>query len=269
MPDKIPLPADPGESAEASPSTPAPADTRVWLRGPTGEPVLLSDHAPLELVYRYWTYVVANRLRISEDNRAELQRRALRDLQTLGVSTLDLTRLAGSGIVEVSVPYWREAEGWAARVCPWESILSLATKPLRKPDQHLTVVRHLRCTGGIAARAPRPPERVLIVVSAPGKLRNFFDFEGECELVKSAFLRRVADEHIRRINNPTLDELTEAVGSFRPDVIHLAGIDSHQAAALLRTSDEGKFDGYMLRSPNNQPVATDGEIPAKGSGCGK
>ena len=65
-------------AANTSPSaTPAVADG-VLLRGREHE-ISLRPLSGLERIYRYWTYVIANRMRFTDEARAALQERAIQD----------------------------------------------------------------------------------------------------------------------------------------------------------------------------------------------
>jgi hypothetical protein len=86
----------------------------------------------------------------------------------------------------------------------------------------MIVVRHLCGNDGdkVAARDPRT---FMVVESSPGELDRY-SFASERRLVES----NLKLEKILCVPNPTLEELAEAIKQGKPDVIHLAGIDSHQ-----------------------------------------
>lgn len=230
------------------------------MRGPTRElPIRQLD--AVEPVYSYWTHVLANRARFTEDSRATLQERAIGDLGALG--TPDFVQLLPSNVLEVSIPFENEETMWPARVCPWEGLLRFATKSFRDPDQPLVVVRELRRSTPVheTARPPAPPQTLLLVVSAPGELSELFEFSLESRIVTSALHFAPEDAaRFRQLVDPSLEELARTVEEFRPEVIHLAGIDSHQSAALLQLpEDPRRFDGYVLRGPGGQPVSISAE----------
>src|SRR5262249_5983902 len=152
------------------------------------------------------------------------------------------------GMVEVVVPYEREEEGWEARIFPWEYVLAAATREARR-GQPLTVVRRLQTS---SARAVRKPSalRVLYVESAPGQLRQDYSFDTERALVQSSLKPKAWKELL----TPTLAQLQSAAAKFKPDVVHLAGFDSHQGLTLLGEDhdpnagdpDAAVPDGYLL-----------------------
>src|SRR6185436_1921154 len=142
-------------------------------------------------------------------------------LESLGLSDADLQRVAADRIVEVAIPFTSEADGWEARIFPWEFVLAGATREARHGEP-LTVMRRLSVPG--RPPQPHPPLKVLYVESTPGKLRDLYSFETERALVKS----NLRAKEWKELLTPTLDALRETVRAFRPDIIHLAGFDSHQ-----------------------------------------
>jgi hypothetical protein len=217
----------------------------LLLRG-LGVTVPVPNSLPLLHLSRYWTYVVGNRLRFTAESRATSQRKAVEDFCQMGVLGQSLASLSDGSLIEVSMPFEHEAIGWECRTCPWESLLSLATKVLRKPYQHLTVVRHLRPR---LKATPRPsPASLLVVVSASGKLREYFDFSREFQLIQNSFAARFRSDRLFRLNDPSLSDLKAWVAQRTPDIIHLAGIDAHQKATLLAEPDDPlRRDGFVLR----------------------
>jgi hypothetical protein len=93
---------------------------------------------------------------------------------------------------------------------------------------------------------------VLFVVSEPGKLRDKYEFDSERRLVKAAF----DGKEWAQLDSPTEAELRSKISSFKPDLVHLAGFDSHQAIDELPNDEmsQGKSsnevrDGYVLSGP--------------------
>ncbi len=182
-----------------------------------------------------WTYIVRSRSRWSaKPESAERQaREAGRVLASFGVGDADIAALARAGMVEVDIPWREEAVGWEARIFPWEYVIGAATRDLRA-GAPLTVMRHLQARGG------KPPEGkvgvVLFVVSEPGPLHGLYDFASERELVRRHFGIESEDNwHV--LSSPTADELHDAVVALRPEVIHLAGFDTHLAVRELAAND--------------------------------
>ncbi len=190
-----------------------------------------------------WTYIVRNRRRWAEREVSvnEQADRARQLLQRLGMSESARERLAFAGHVEVVIPWTNEAIGWELRIMPWEYVLSAGTRDLRR-GVGLSVVRRLD-VGGTARTLSEQP-RALYVQSAVGGLADVFDFSAERRMVQSA----LAGERFHECINPTLDELARAVETHRPEIVHLAGFDTHQGLALLNdASTETVLDGYLLR----------------------
>jgi len=218
-----------------------------------------------------WSYVLRNRERwaalpVTVKNQAD-RARAL--LTSLGLTDANLQRIAADRIVEVAIPFGSEADGWEARIFPWEFVLAGATREARHGEP-LTVMRRL--TVPAKAPPPRAPLKVLYVESTPGKLRDLYSFETERALVKSNLRARQWKELL----TPTVQLLRDTVRTYRPDLIHLAGFDSHQGLRLLqptlnprnageespprveRERDTAR-DGYLLASPSGGHEPVDAE----------
>lgn len=200
-----------------------------------------------------WTYIVRNRRRwVQHDNTVDDQAdRARAFLLQLGLSKPDLERLAFAGHVEVIIPWTDEETGWETRIFPWEYVLTAGTRDLRSGIP-LSVVRRLAAPG---ARPTLPDvPRVLYVQSATGRLARSYDFSAERAVVTASL--KVEPENLRALDNPTLADLEEAVREHRPDLIHLAGFDSHQGLALLNDPAAADVvDGYLMRTESGAPEA--------------
>lgn len=250
-------------SRAAHPTTGDPAT--VVLRTPK-RPIQLQTTAPavnLAQAAMQWTYVVRSRQRWSStETTANQQARAAADLlQELGVDADALADLARAGMVEVSTKWLGSEEtDWAARIFPWEYVIAGATRSLRG-DLPLTVMRHL--DRGEKATPKNALKRVLFVASEPGPLRGYYSFDAERELVKTHL--QVNPANWREVKSPTAAELTAAVSEFKPDLVHLAGFDTHEARAVIRQSSkrgaateddpssqdgaDERQDGYVLAGP--------------------
>ena len=237
-----------GQTARAGRSRNASALLR--LRSLGGLVVEIDADARLGQRAYFWNYVVRNRQRYSAESQNELRAESQRHLAEMGVSREALEKFAAHGFVEVSIPYTEEASGWEARIMPWESILSLATKQWRR-DRRLVVIRRLE-------RQPTEPPTVdigargtlLFVASAPGRLAKEFSFENEYRLVTAAL--SVSGTDRSRIDDPTLAELAQKIGTAHPAVIHLSGVDAHQAATFFDDWESGE-DGFLLPDAARQP----------------
>lgn len=239
-------------------------------------------------------YMLRNRERwaSSPEQKDQQQRDAAALLHGLGLSAADLRELAVAGPVVVHQRFAREDQGWDARILPWEFVLARATRPWRTPGSPtLTVMRQLvvasswkRQRGWPASWAPQalaqpaPVPRVLFVQSFPGALLKAYDAQHERDRVRRAF--GLADDDSTRwceLVHPTPADLAATCRHFQPDIVHLAGCDTHQGLALLRqhagpdaqvlsngrpqaVSDllgrrDDTRDGYLLMDDSGLPVA--------------
>lgn len=253
--------------------------TKAFSFNPSADP----ERGPREFqrAAMQWTYVVRNRERWSglPPSAKKQADRAGELLKRLGLPETAIETIAADRLVEVAIPFRIEADGWEARIFPWEFILAGATREARRGEA-LTVVRRLVVPG--TRPQPRSPVKVLYVESAPGKLRDVYSFDTERTLVQSNL--RATGGHWQMLLTPTLEELQATVETFRPDIIHLAGFDSHHGRRLLRPTagqrnGEGRAregeaeadrtaDGYVLATSAGQPRFVDGETLA-GALCAK
>jgi hypothetical protein len=189
-----------------------------------------------------WAHIVRNRRRwASTDSTMDEQAARARDFltTTLGIAPNDRARLATSARVAVNVPFTNEETGWEVRILPWEFLLTGGTRDIRRAP--LTVVRRLLRRGGV----PQLPDkrRVLYVESAPGRLRDEFDFAEERRLVEAS----TGAHQFRSLQTPTRATLEKELTTFKPHIVHLAGCDNHQGLALLDGNREDDVvDGYLL-----------------------
>jgi hypothetical protein len=197
-----------------------------------------------------WTHVVRNRGRWAgtPSLAAQQDAKARELLKELGITDAQRAQLAGAGAVQVTVSYEREEKGWEARILPWEFVLSAGTRDLRTVP--LVVTRLLR-------RARKSPPaaygKVLFVESAPGGLAQDWDFEDERKLVE----HYTGAATFERLVSPDAPTLRTAVAKLEPDIVHLAGFDSHQGLYLLKDPRADRvFDGYLMAAGETAaPVA--------------
>lgn len=216
----------------------------IYLQTGKGEPVVLKSSRELQRIAVQWSYVLRNRRRWNTDE-ADVVEQALRakeELKKLGITEAQLQRIAELQVIEVSIPYSSEAEGWEARIFPWEYMISAATRSFRN-GKFLTVIRHLDRKQKITAKHQREMSKALIVESAPGEVRNQFTFDSERNLVKAG----LALETTESIDEPRT-VLHDRIAAYAPDVIHLAGIDNNQAAAKGWIDRDNVFDGYIMKA---------------------
>jgi hypothetical protein len=220
----------------------------------------LTAHDQFEAVN--WSYLIRNRTRWAYDNANqthELVGRAtelMKDLLQASDDATDqqgldvLTRLATAEMVEVSIPFTAEGEGWAYRILPWEYLLSAATQD-KRAGQPLFVVRHLRRQAGVAVTSAK---RFVHIESAPPTQRQYFDFDSERALTRitAGFIGASFDEDLDRLEDPTPGEIAASLRQKPALAIHVSGFDSWQAVAELGDHLSARFDsdGYLLPKDN-------------------
>lgn len=253
---------------------------RVTLRYPSGNgmrsfSIEVLDRAlhPLALTLRY---VVANRLRIIDDSRNELEdlverevREVLRDQTKLCAELDDHLRGIGSaGAVEVEIPFREEGVGWAARMMPWENVLGLMTRRYRSKEP-LLVVRYLNVRGR-RSRAPKASGagKLLVVQASPGRLGEMYHLAEECEQVRDGFEDESHSdtgewESSRCLGNPSAGELESAIAGGAFSMIHLAAVSAatvvqqhgFEPAQMERQEGPLLLDSVVLRGAGGGQVA--------------
>ncbi|WP_374566554.1 hypothetical protein [Ideonella sp.] len=234
-----------------------PDATRVTIRlGGDKEPIEFHpDPATFQTAAMQWSYVARTRERWRTDGQDPAQGEG-GPLQSY-LSADDIDRIARAEIVEVSLPgSVIEERGWEYRVFPWEYVLSAITRTRR--SRSLTIIRHLRVEGASADASVRL-QRPAIVESAPLRLAQFYDARREGDLMLKALGFDPAKVK-ERLRDPTLDDLERWLGSTQPSLLHLAGVDTHQAIALLglerKYPSRARRDGYAMRSADpDEPMA--------------
>jgi hypothetical protein len=237
-------PAEQRERAELGSRSDAAGE--IVLRTDESVVATIRDGRVLQQAAMAWSYKVRNRIRWAERERSE--RRQADECRTLlvdglGVAPAALEAIARRGIVEVSVPYQRETLGWAARIMPWEYVLASATSGLATEESvgSFMVLRHLER----AAKKSEPGRRggALIALSTPGKIAEEYELDSEAKLVSDRLDKRAFKRTV--LTSPTQERLTEVILRERPALIHLGGVDTHQAAELLEEPDAAR-DGWLL-----------------------
>lgn len=210
-----------------------------------------------------WTYIVANRRRITPDSRDALSGQLFESFQKFASADgiEDLRRhvkgMARADYVEVSIPAPSEAVGWVARAFPWESAIALLTKPERG-DHLVTVLRHFERR----LRTPSydAPSTLMVVRSGPGKLGSMFELSSECQLVTDALsaLKPPMGMTSVRLDEPDYNQLAATVASASPSVIHLAGVDP-QSLEWYKLAEPSVPEGFVLRGSQTVYEAIDPE----------
>ncbi len=247
--------ATPKSAPESDPTINAGPDEEIaiTIRTKDGPAFTINSSKQLQRAAIQWNYVLRNRRRwvAQETVRAEQSRRALELFMQLGVSEDEITQLAESEVVEVSVPYVKESVGWEARIFPWEYMVTAATREFRG-RRPMTVVRHLNRAG--ATEPGAVPDSALYVESAPAAVGEYFSFEGERALIKT----NLGLSKFEELVNPTPAILKSKIETLEPGVIHLAGVDSHQGALLLKAQSV-ESDGYVMAGERSAAEPIGGE----------
>jgi hypothetical protein len=257
-----------------------PTEIRV-----AGRTVVTIDERQLEEFSAQWELLAATRARwYSSSVDTEAVRRRLRDdFAELGIANEALEELTRANEIEVSIPI-ADSNTWSWRT-PWEYAFPLVSSR-EAGDLRQSVVRHVR-------QAPRSNlrsevRRVLLIESAPGIIGLQYGFARERHVVIDCF--KVAAEKVLQsfgklpsidsagtfvfvLTNPTKALVADAVRQFAPDVVHVTGVDSREAADMLnseRTSPPGKpaEDGFVLADADGQPAIVSATDLAAALTCG-
>lgn len=265
----------------AKKSASAKTATQIKLRTPTDEFVLDAagidgPKSSLASEAMRWSYTLRSRSRWADSQAdEEATARAAADfLNRLGADAATLEKVAAAGSVEVDIPWsGREEDGWELRVLPWEYLIAGATRIFRA-GRPVTVMRRLCVDRPAPPPFPKAPH-VLFVASEPGLLRGKYKFDSERDLVRTNL--DVDKAHWHELESPTSDELRSKVKEVRPDVVHLAGFDTHLARTILLANNELQAAAHlddMLDEGRLVPGAlSDGYVlagrPVRGQELGK
>ena len=185
-----------------------------------------------------WTYVLRSRERwlSSGDASNSREEQANRTMKGFGLTDADLQALARAPRIVVRMPYTSEREGWQGRIFPWEYLLAKATRRYRVLDNHrFTVMREL------VPQVPAPwkggrQRSLLYVQSAPGGLRQVWDFSAEAKRLD----RALGGLQLIELKDPSWQQLHDVVKQHKPDLIHLSGFDNLAGLKALRDLVPGK-----------------------------
>ena len=180
-----------------------------------------------------WMYILRNRSRWSGDDglRTELRTRAVAALAEIGVDDTALKAMVAARSRHVEVEFHdveetKEGEAPnelfdAATVFPWEFLISTATKEVGR-SHGLIITRLLSRKTPVVAKK-RKLQRLLFVESAPGRIEECYSFDSERTRLRAAL------RHDWRISpSETLERMSARIGRFKPEVIHVSGVDNHQ-----------------------------------------
>ncbi len=269
-------------SSKRTPRRTAAAQNVVTIRAYSGGTLVeraVARTAPIARLAEEWTYLLRSRARWLDDqaSRDSIRERALAALESLGIDRPALERFAAADHVEIELHAPEDADARldsiqeAAAGLAWEYLISAGTRALGRHGE-LLVTRVIRNNRRVSARTEA--RKVLFIESAPGRLKDEYDFDSERRRIQAAVGAERAHSHAKATTmeiSPT-EELTvieERIRRQRWDVLHVTGIDTHQAAWLINTvyseeelqgqpliwkriiDDAGCVDdGMMLRAPS-------------------
>jgi hypothetical protein len=201
----------------------------------------VTPDARLARLAQQWSYILRARSRWAgnAELREKFGARALKDLESVGVTRDDVRQLATAKRIEVELHDWKEEDGdtdtakihEAAAEVPWEYLISAATRAEGR-FQSLLISRLLR--NGTPHVTPSPPRSVLFVESAPGRLSETYGFDDEEERIRVAVDATGKREgHMVILKTPLLSDLSKKVREKKWEAVHVTGIDTHQAAWLI------------------------------------
>jgi hypothetical protein len=227
----------------------------VTIKSNTGKLVDVPWSKDLQALAIRWRYTLSRRSRWLGSSQKSKRLEAFEAVkQLIPLSTIK-TVLGKASLVEIQVPFVDEKTGWEGRLAPWEFLVSAVASSIEN-ENPVTIVRYLMTQNEF--KPPAAIQKVLYVQCAPGTLSDYFEFTTERE-----GLERLFNGRVKACINPTLSELGRAIASYKPTVIHLAGIDNYQAIKLL--TEAGKLpkewsgskarDGIVLASdsPDVEP----------------
>jgi hypothetical protein len=217
-----------------------------------------ASRTPAEEVRR-WTYLLRSRARWKDDPyaRSQLQAEAAQSLKRLGLRGAALSRLAQHKLLRVRVPYEKEEACWEGRVFPWEYVLAAATREHRlllgdgERPRPLTVMRELH-----AVQPARPRVdwdtlaelRVLFVNTLPPELREGWTVSRELEVLRTVMPKEARPVEV--LNYPSLGQLRDKLDEFKPHLLHIAGMDSHQSLRELRAIRGDAAEVLLVDTPD-------------------
>jgi hypothetical protein len=236
----------------------------VTIRARDGKTKLEKDvnfaaGAALERLAVEWAYTLRVRTRWNDDInlRQTLGDRALADLGRIGVRRAFVQRLAAVDFIEVELHGWNRKDTGANKVheaaseLPWEYLLSAATRRVGR-FKPLLVTRLFRKQSSAKSPPlpPAPPQHILFVQSAPGRLDDEYGFDSERKRIRAAVgadaehvIGERSDEEsldsktprcvMEILDTPEVSRLKRTVYSRPWEVIHVTGVDTHQVTQYI------------------------------------
>jgi hypothetical protein len=180
-----------------------------------------------------WGYILRVRTRwaADDDMRDNFADKAIDDLKELGVADEDIQKFASVRHIEVELneAALMATDGTpvldAASEIPWEYLLSSATQKKGRFDSLLVT----RCLANDSKVAQTKPKDVLFVESAPGRIGQIYDFADE-ETRLSAAMKLKEKHGLTFSRTDPFSKLQDALRKKAWDVVHVTGVDTHQAA---------------------------------------
>jgi hypothetical protein len=171
-------------------------------------------------------------------------------LEHLGLKSDQLSDLASSTFLQVVM---NRSHPDSCIGFPWEFALAEATRRARRANPRYSrafaVVRHW---ADLVQSLPRPPQSLIVVESAPGRISEAYEFESERKVVCSS----LEMEPRVPLVNPDLNELAAGmVGGA--DIVHFAGVDGIQGGEILAGDaipGSSPSNGMFLRGPNGEAL---------------
>lgn len=188
-----------------------------------------------------WSYLIRNRAFWEAKEREAIRTRLRRELKEMGYRQADFEALGAASYIEVEIPYQSEPENWAARIFPWEFVLTSVMEGAA--SGHVPIVARRLASGGRKRTAAIEGD-LAFVESAPGRLADLFSFKREEELVFKSMGSLVKGKFT--VVNPSLSRLRQSLRSLKPAIVHFTGVDLHQGAELLKRRDIRFRDGLYL-----------------------
>jgi hypothetical protein len=201
------------------------------------ERVVLAAAAPvMARMAKQWGYIlrVRTRWKGDPDMRDSFGERAIKDLGELNITRDDILGFALLEHIEVELydsGMVMEDETPVLDVAseiPWEYLLSSATQYAGRLEP-LLVTRCLKNKSIVVRSRPR---NVLFVESAPGRIGPKYSFDDE-ETRLGAALNLKEDHGLTFSQTDRCGELRAKLRKKAWDVVHVTGVDTHQAAWLV------------------------------------
>jgi hypothetical protein len=220
-----------------------------------------------------WGYILRVRTRwaADDDMRDNFAQKATDDLNDLGVGPGHIQQFASVKHIEVELYDLALMKTGGAAVLdaaseiPWEYLLSSATQKAGRFESLLVT----RCLANDSKVAQTEPKNVLFVESAPGRIGPIYTFTDE-ETRLSAAMKLKEKHGLTFSRTDPFSKLQDALRKKAWDVVHVTGVDTHQAAweiedfytAVARRDDvidksDRLHDGMILRGDR------DSELPVR------